>query len=300
MRRSSVVTGAGGVRVLRRPAGGVGVAAHDQVVVEPVAAQRAAAVEQRADLGQVEAGAGEPGRARDLVEPQRGERVAQRGRRRRGADDRAPSVVDAARRAVQSRPSRIIGHRARRLPPSARAYRWRDDGGLSGGAARAGAALRRRHGHAAHGARTHRRRFRRRAVPRLQRGARADAPRRRCARFTQAYLAAGADVVETDTFTASRLKLDEYGLGDKTLRDQPPRRASSRATPATQFRRRERPRFVAGSMGPTGMLISSSDPSLSKITFERAGAISTASRRARSSRAASICCCSRRCRICSS
>src|ERR1700712_4945757 len=30
------------------------------------------------------------------------------------------------------------------------------------------------------------------------------------------YLAAGADVVETDSFTASRLKLDEYGLGEKT------------------------------------------------------------------------------------
>src|ERR1019366_5694204 len=30
-----------------------------------------------------------------------------------------------------------------------------------------------------------------------------------------AYLAAGADVLETDTFTASRLKLDEYGLGER-------------------------------------------------------------------------------------
>ncbi|MEA2721937.1 MAG: 5-methyltetrahydrofolate--homocysteine methyltransferase, partial [Candidatus Eremiobacteraeota bacterium] len=29
------------------------------------------------------------------------------------------------------------------------------------------------------------------------------------------YFAAGADVVETDSFTASRLKLDEYGLGAK-------------------------------------------------------------------------------------
>ena len=28
------------------------------------------------------------------------------------------------------------------------------------------------------------------------------------------------------------------------------------------------PRFVAGSLGPTGMLISSSDPALSKITFD--------------------------------
>ncbi|MFY9719775.1 MAG: homocysteine S-methyltransferase family protein, partial [Candidatus Cybelea sp.] len=31
------------------------------------------------------------------------------------------------------------------------------------------------------------------------------------------YLAAGADVVETDSFTGSRLKLDEYGLGHKAV-----------------------------------------------------------------------------------
>ena len=32
----------------------------------------------------------------------------------------------------------------------------------------------------------------------------------------KAYLEAGADVVETDSFMGSRLKLDEYGLGDNT------------------------------------------------------------------------------------
>ena len=81
------------------------------------------------------------------------------------------------------------------------------------------------------------------------------------------YLAAGADVLETDSFTASRLKLDEYGLGAKTWEinvasAQIARRAADRySTP-------EWPRFVAGSLGPTGMLISSSDPALSKITFD--------------------------------
>src|ERR1700729_1786711 len=83
-----------------------------------------------------------------------------------------------------------------------------------------------------------------------------------------AYLEAGADVVETDSFMGSRLKLDEYGLGDRTLEintlaAQLAREACDAiATP-------EHPRFVAGSMGPTGMLISSSDPTLSKITFEQ-------------------------------
>ncbi|HET7814762.1 MAG TPA: methionine synthase [Candidatus Baltobacteraceae bacterium] len=81
------------------------------------------------------------------------------------------------------------------------------------------------------------------------------------------YLAAGADVVETDTFTASRLKLDEYGLGDRVA-DVNRNAAQLARAACDNFSTAERPRFVAGSMGPTGMLISSSDPSLSKITFE--------------------------------
>lgn len=82
----------------------------------------------------------------------------------------------------------------------------------------------------------------------------------------EAYLAAGADVLETDTFQGSRLKLDEWGLGDRTLEinrkaAQIARRAADRwSTP-------ERPRFVAGSIGPTGMLPSADDPALSKITY---------------------------------
>ena len=82
-----------------------------------------------------------------------------------------------------------------------------------------------------------------------------------------AYLAAGADVVETDSFTASRLKLDEYGLGART--EEVNFRAAAIARAACDaVSTPEKPRFVAGSLGPTGMLISSSDPSLSKITFD--------------------------------
>jgi 5-methyltetrahydrofolate--homocysteine methyltransferase len=82
----------------------------------------------------------------------------------------------------------------------------------------------------------------------------------------QAYLEAGADVLETDTFTASRLKLDEYGLGDRV--GEINRTAVAIARACVDRVRWLRPRFVAGAMGPTGMLISSSDPALSKITFE--------------------------------
>ena len=108
-------------------------------------------------------------------------------------------------------------------------------------------------------------------------------------RVHDAYLAAGADVVETDSFTASRLKLDEYGLGEKTPEINHDSAAIARAA-CDAYSTPEKPRFVAGSLGPTGMLISSSDPTLSRITFDRARRISTANKRATSLKAASTCC----------
>jgi len=81
------------------------------------------------------------------------------------------------------------------------------------------------------------------------------------------YLEAGADVLETDTFTASRLKLDEYGLGDRVADVNRGAAQIARAA-ADRYSTETRPRYVAGSLGPTGMLISSSDPTLSKVTFE--------------------------------
>jgi 5-methyltetrahydrofolate--homocysteine methyltransferase len=84
----------------------------------------------------------------------------------------------------------------------------------------------------------------------------------------RAYLAAGADVVETDTFTGTRLKLDDYALGARTHEINAA--AARLAREATdEFGTPERPRFVAGSMGPTGMLPSSDDPSLSNITYQQ-------------------------------
>jgi 5-methyltetrahydrofolate--homocysteine methyltransferase len=85
-------------------------------------------------------------------------------------------------------------------------------------------------------------------------------------RIHEAYLAAGADVIETDTFQGSRLKLDEWGLGDKTLEINRKAAAIARAA-ADRWSTPERPRFVAGSIGPTGMLPSADDPALSKITY---------------------------------
>lgn len=91
-------------------------------------------------------------------------------------------------------------------------------------------------------------------------------------RIHNAYLEAGADVIETDSFTASRLKLGEYALAEKTREIN--RAAAAIAREACDAHAtRDWPRFVAGSMGPTGMLVSSSDPVLSKITFDELAAI---------------------------
>src|ERR671910_370930 len=71
---------------------------------------------------------------------------------------------------------------------------------------------------------------------------------------------AGAEAVETDTFQASRLKLDEWGLGDHTYEIN--RKAAEIARRATG-----EDRFVAGSIGPTGQLPASDDPTLGRIGF---------------------------------
>ncbi|MBO0767513.1 MAG: methionine synthase [Solirubrobacterales bacterium] len=73
-------------------------------------------------------------------------------------------------------------------------------------------------------------------------------------------LDAGADVVETDTFQASRLKLSEWGLEDHTLEIN--QKAAEIARKAAG-----ESRFVAGSIGPTGYLPASDDPTLGNILF---------------------------------
>ena len=82
------------------------------------------------------------------------------------------------------------------------------------------------------------------------------------------FLEVGADVIETDTFGGNRLKMEEYGLGSIT-HDLNFAAAQLARSVADRYSTPEKPRFVAGSMGPTGMLPSSEDPALSKITFDQ-------------------------------
>ncbi|MDQ6818344.1 MAG: homocysteine S-methyltransferase family protein, partial [Actinomycetota bacterium] len=79
-------------------------------------------------------------------------------------------------------------------------------------------------------------------------------------------LEAGAEVLETDTFQGSRLKLAEWGLEDHTAEIN---------LKAAQIARRAagEHRFVAGSIGPTGLLPASDDPTLGAISFRKLVAV---------------------------
>jgi 5-methyltetrahydrofolate--homocysteine methyltransferase len=81
------------------------------------------------------------------------------------------------------------------------------------------------------------------------------------------YFAVGCDVVETNTFGSSRLKLDEYDVGHRTY-EVNFRAAILARRAADRFTTPDWPRFVAGSIGPTGMLPSSTDPALGNITAD--------------------------------
>ncbi|MGP3608028.1 methionine synthase [Anoxybacteroides rupiense] len=71
----------------------------------------------------------------------------------------------------------------------------------------------------------------------------------------EAYLEAGADIIETNTFGATSMVLDEYGLGHMALElnieaAKLAKRAAERHSTSSW------PRFVAGSMGPTTKTLS--------------------------------------------
>ncbi|MBD2385693.1 methionine synthase [Cylindrospermum sp. FACHB-282] len=76
------------------------------------------------------------------------------------------------------------------------------------------------------------------------------------------FLAAGADVIETDTFGATSIVLAEYDLADQVyyLNKKAVELAKS---VAAEFSTPEKPRFVAGSIGPTTKL-----PTLGHIDFD--------------------------------
>jgi 5-methyltetrahydrofolate--homocysteine methyltransferase len=88
-----------------------------------------------------------------------------------------------------------------------------------------------------------------------------------------AYLAAGADIVTTDTFAATRIAQADYGLEDVAYEMHvEAARIARAAADAAEAREPGRPRFVAGSLGPTNKTLSISpdvaDPAARSVTFE--------------------------------
>ncbi len=83
----------------------------------------------------------------------------------------------------------------------------------------------------------------------------------------RSFLEAGSDVIETDSFRANRLTLAEFGLGDRAPEINNAAASLARRV-ADEYNTPEKPRFVAGSMGPSGKLISTEDPEMSNISFE--------------------------------
>jgi 5-methyltetrahydrofolate--homocysteine methyltransferase len=88
----------------------------------------------------------------------------------------------------------------------------------------------------------------------------------------RAYLAAGADLIETNTFNATSLSQAEYGLDDaQTVREINLAAARIARQAADDAATADAPRWVAGSMGPLSKTLSLSpdvsDPGYRAVTF---------------------------------
>jgi 5-methyltetrahydrofolate--homocysteine methyltransferase len=87
----------------------------------------------------------------------------------------------------------------------------------------------------------------------------------------EAYLAAGADIIETCSFNSTSISLGDYGIAD--LSYEISRAAASLARQAAdKYSTQDKPRFVAGSIGPTNKSASISpdinDPGKRSVTWD--------------------------------
>ncbi|MDT4920509.1 MAG: 5-methyltetrahydrofolate--homocysteine methyltransferase, partial [Pseudonocardiales bacterium] len=98
------------------------------------------------------------------------------------------------------------------------------------------------------------------------------------------YLEAGADIIETNTFNAQAISLGDYGMQDLAyeINFEAARLARGECDAATQ-RTPDKPRYVAGALGPTTRTASISpdvnDPGARNVSYEQlVEAYSTATR----------------------
>ncbi|MBS0437362.1 MAG: homocysteine S-methyltransferase family protein [Proteobacteria bacterium] len=91
------------------------------------------------------------------------------------------------------------------------------------------------------------------------------------AEIHEKYLAAGADIIETNTFGATRVAQDDYGLAP-LAREMNVAAAKLARAACDKFSTPDRPRFVAGALGPTPRTASISpdvnDPAARNVTFD--------------------------------
>ncbi len=87
----------------------------------------------------------------------------------------------------------------------------------------------------------------------------------------EGYLAAGADLIETNTFGATRIAQDDYGMAE-LAREMNLVSAKLARAACDRFSTPERPRFAAGALGPTPKTASISpdvnDPAARNVSFE--------------------------------
>jgi len=89
------------------------------------------------------------------------------------------------------------------------------------------------------------------------------------------YYAAGADISETNTFSATTIAQDDYGLGADVCWDINFEGAKIARSVADEWTAKEphKPRFVAGSIGPLNKMLSMSsdvnDPGARLVTFDQ-------------------------------
>jgi 5-methyltetrahydrofolate--homocysteine methyltransferase len=91
------------------------------------------------------------------------------------------------------------------------------------------------------------------------------------AEIHRAYLVAGSDIIETNTFGATRIAQEDYGLGD-LAREMNVAAARIARAAADAFSTPDKPRFVAGAIGPTPRTASISpdvnDPGARNVNFD--------------------------------
>jgi len=84
----------------------------------------------------------------------------------------------------------------------------------------------------------------------------------------RSFLEVGVDVIETDTFRSNRLTMAEYKLQDRIIEINVAAANLARKVADEFAAKTGQPRFVAGSIGPSGKLPSTNDPELSNVKYD--------------------------------